>query len=88
MESSTEFFERRRAAGWFDAMREFNTEDVRTYLDQKSAPYELDHVFTDAETRTRLRTCEVLDSPAFVGLSDHAPLMVGFAGTGDATIAV
>ena len=86
--ASTEFFERRRAAGWFDAMREFNTEDVRTYLDPKSAPYELDHVFTDAETRTRLRTCEVLNSPAFVGLSDHAPVMVEFAGTGNETTAI
>ena len=68
-------------------MREFNTDDVRTYLDPKSAPYELDHVFTDADTRTRLSACEVLNRPALVGLSDHSRVIVEFAGSGDATTA-
>lgn len=77
--ASTEFFERRTAAGWLDAMRKFHAEELRTYLEPKSAPYELDHVFTDAETRVGLVACEVLNNIAVAGLSDHAPVVVEFA---------
>jgi endonuclease/exonuclease/phosphatase family metal-dependent hydrolase len=73
---STEFFDRRRARGWFDAMRKFHESDVRTYLDDKSAPYELDRVFTDRETHDRTECCFVIDDPALTELSDHAPLIV------------
>ena len=45
--ASTEFFELRKETGWFDAMRKFHDNEIRTYFDPSSAPYELDHVFTD-----------------------------------------
>lgn len=77
--ASTEFFERRTAAGWLDAMRKFHAEEIRTYLEPKSAPYELDHVFTDAETSVGLVACEVLNNIVVAGLSDHAPVVVEFA---------
>jgi exonuclease III len=77
--SSTEFFERRKQAGWWDAMRKFHDGDVRTFLDPRSRPYELDRVFTDAETCRQLIGCHALDHVVFSGLSDHAPLVVEFA---------
>jgi exonuclease III len=77
--SSIEFFERRKRAGWCDAMRRFHVTDIKTYLDPKSAPYELDHVFTDADTYGQLVKCHVLDDVAVMGLSDHAPLVIEFA---------
>ncbi len=43
-------------------MRKFHAEEIRTYLEPKSAPYELDHVFTDAETSVGLVACEVLNN--------------------------
>jgi endonuclease/exonuclease/phosphatase family metal-dependent hydrolase len=60
-------------------MRRFHVTDIRTYLDRKSAPYELDHVFTDADTYGQLVGCHVLDDVTVMGLSDHAPLVIEFA---------
>ena len=77
--SSSEFFERRRSAGWCDAMRRFHANEIRTYLDPKSGPYELDRVFTDAETHRRLLRCHAVDDVAFNELSDHTPLVVEFS---------
>ncbi len=70
---------RRADAGWHDAMRRFHDSDVRTYLDQESAPYELDHVFVDATTYDDLLDCHALNESTFHGLSDHAPLVCDFA---------
>lgn len=77
---SSAFFARRAAAGWHDTMRRFHDDDVRTYLDAESAPYELDHVFVDAATYDELVGCHALNEPTFKSLSDHAPVVVDFAG--------
>ncbi len=76
---STEFFQRRKLAEWHDAMRKFHDGDVRTYLDERSAPYELDHVFVDATTYEGVANCEAVDHVTTRGLSDHAPVVVEFA---------
>lgn len=47
--SSTEFSARRQRAGWCDAMRRFHDTDIRTYLDPKSGPYELDQCSSTPE---------------------------------------
>ena len=77
--ASTEFFERRKRAGWCDAMRRFHDGEIRTYLDPKTGPREIDRVFTDPETYDRLVGCHVLDDVAVTELSDHAPLVVDIA---------
>jgi exonuclease III len=74
--SAAEFFERRRAAGWCDAMRKFHDDEVRTYLDPRSGSYELDRVFIDPTTFDTLVGCHGLDDAALSGLSDHAPVVV------------
>ena len=76
--SSTEFYERRKHAGWFDAMRKFHDTEIRTYLEKNAAPYELDRVFTDSQTYRKLLGCHVLDDVTVTGLSDHAPLVIEF----------
>jgi exonuclease III len=77
--ASTEFFAARTTHGWQHALRKFSDAEVRTYLDPKSAPYELDHLFTDAELHKRLTNCSVLDDKAITELSDHAPVVAEFA---------
>lgn len=77
--ASAEFFAARRAAGWHHALRRFEPEEVRTYVDPKSAAYELDHLFTDADLHDELVACHVLSDSAFAGLSDHVPLVAEFA---------
>lgn len=77
--ASAEFFENRSAAGWHHALRKFHEEEVRTYLDTGSAPYELDHIFTDQSLHERLNSCEVLDQASTAGLSDHAPVVAEFS---------
>lgn len=78
--ASSEFFAGRRAAGWHHALRKFEPDEVRTYIEPKSAPYELDHLFTDAATHDELTGCHVVADAGFDGLSDHAPLVAEFAG--------
>ena len=75
---STEFFARRAESGWHHALRRFHPEELRTYLEPGAAPYELDHIFTDAELHSELVACDVLDGPVLTGLSDHAPLLAEF----------
>ena len=55
--------------------------EITTYLDPASRPYELDHVFTDAETHDQLAGagCHAVDDATVAGLSDHAPLVVQIA---------
>jgi endonuclease/exonuclease/phosphatase family metal-dependent hydrolase len=77
--ASTEFFERRKRAGWYDAMRRFHDGEIRTYLDPRTGPREIDRVFTDSETYNELVGCHVLDDVAVTELSDHAPLVVDIA---------
>lgn len=76
--ASTEFFTSRLGHGWYHALRKFSPTEVRTYLDPKSAPYELDHIFTDSHLHERLNNCMVLDDPPVTELSDHAPIVADF----------
>lgn len=76
---SAEFFAARTADGWHHALRKFSPAEVRTYLDPKSAAYELDHIFTDHESHSTLTACHVLSDPVLQALSDHAPLMAEFS---------
>jgi endonuclease/exonuclease/phosphatase family metal-dependent hydrolase len=76
---SSSFFARRTSAGWHDSMRRFHAGEVPTYLDSRSAPYELDRVFIDATSYDVLVGCHALNGPAFRALSDHAPVVVDFA---------
>jgi exonuclease III len=79
--SATEFFRRAAERGWSETLRTFYPEEVRTYLKAGTAPYENDHVFTDAALHRRLTRCEVIetiDGPPVIELSDHAPIMAEF----------
>jgi endonuclease/exonuclease/phosphatase family metal-dependent hydrolase len=62
-------------------MRRFHRDDIRTYLDPKPAPYELDHVFVDAATYDDVVWCHPLNAATFHTLSDHAPVVVDIAST-------
>lgn len=73
--ASAQFFDARAQQGWRHALRKFSDVEVRTYLDPASAPYELDHIFTDDQLHTRVSSCEVLAGPPAGELSDHAPLV-------------
>lgn len=76
--SSAAFFEGRSDASRRHALRKFHAEEIRTYLSPKSAPYELDHLFTDETLHEQLTSCRVLDDPTLLQLSDHAPLLADF----------
>lgn len=69
------FFEALAGWGWCESLRRFHPEEICTYLDPKSAPYELDHLFTDGETHAGLTSCDVFDGPLVRALSDHAPIV-------------
>lgn len=73
--ASGEFFAARQEGGWHHALRKFEPDEVGTYLDPKSAAYELDHVFTDRALHDALTSCAVLAHPPLAELSDHAPLV-------------
>ena len=77
--SSSQFFTDREAKGWHHALRKFGPDEIRTYLDPKSAPYKLDHIFTDQQLHAALTSCEVMDAPALRDLSDHAALVADFS---------
>lgn len=79
--ASAQFFAARAAAGWHDAMRKVHADEVRTYLDPASGPYELDRVFTDRATHSTLTGCHVLTEPSLTTLSDHAPVIAEFGST-------
>ncbi len=49
--ASTEIFTSRVGHGWHDALRKFSPDEVRTYLDPKSAPHELDHIPAGTECK-------------------------------------
>src|SRR5690606_3270958 len=63
--ASAAFFAARASDGWHHALRKFEPDEVRTYSDPASAPYELDHLFTDAALHAALTDCHVLSDPSF-----------------------
>ncbi|NCT90981.1 hypothetical protein GXB85_08485 [Cellulomonas sp. APG4] len=76
--ASSQFFAGRQAGGWHHALRKFEPDEVRTYVEPSSAPYELDHLFTDAELHDALVACHVVRDAGFDGLSDHVPVVAEF----------
>lgn len=75
---NVEWFTRVRGAGWWNAHRKFHTGDQRT-LFRPSHPNELfqiDHLFTDKKTWTKLVSCDVLQVPFLEEFTDHAPLVL------------
>jgi exonuclease III len=77
--SAVEFFRTLSTWGWCESLRKFHSDEIKTYLDPNSAPYELDHMFTDTTLHGRLQRCDVLDYAVVSELSDHAPLIADFA---------
>ena len=64
-------------AGLKDLRLPFSAEEHRTYFKKGRGPYQLDHVFADAETRDATRGWRVLaEASSGLGLSDHAPIEV------------
>lgn len=74
-----DFFARAREAGWVDIYRRFHDSEGRTWFRRTDQPYQLDHVFCDSTTATRVRSCEIEAYPAAVlSVSDHAPVVIEF----------
>lgn len=76
---AAEFFEGRERAGWRDAMRATHAEEVRTYNQPGSHPYELDHVFVDATTFGNVVAADPVSGFPADGLSDHLPVFVSLS---------
>lgn len=76
--AARDFFASTKAHGWAESMRKFHDEEVQTYLDPASAPYQLDHLFTDAVLDHTLHRCEVINDALIRELSDHAPIVADF----------
>lgn len=76
--ASADFFATRERWGWCESLRKFQADEVQTYLDPLSHPYELDHLFTDKAMDERLIRCEVLNDPLVRELSDHATVIAEF----------
>ena len=56
-------------------------EEVQTYYKARARPYQLDHVFADRTTESRVKSWTVLGEVASqLGLSDHAPILVTLEG--------
>ena len=76
-----DFFARAEEDGWIECYRLFHEQEGRTWFRGTDAPYQLDHAFCDAETAQLLRSCSIDPHPAEqLHLSDHAPLLMEFAG--------
>ena len=73
---STMFFTRARDAGWFECHGQKNEE--RSYLNPRSRPYQLDHLFCDKATYEKMVDCSVRADWVGYELSDHAPLVTDF----------
>jgi endonuclease/exonuclease/phosphatase family metal-dependent hydrolase len=63
--------------GYFDLRHPHSEDEQQTFFRQNTQPYQLDHLFSDAETRAQSTSWKVL--PYVVEelqLSDHAPIIV------------
>lgn len=76
---NAEFFERVADAGWIDCRAVFYEDEQRTFFQPGKGPYQLDHVFVDAETADRLEAFTVVTDDEYLALSDHAPVVVDIA---------
>jgi endonuclease/exonuclease/phosphatase family metal-dependent hydrolase len=73
---STMFFTRARDTGWFECHGNKNEE--RSYLNPRSHPHQLDHLFCDKKTYSQMVDCTVRADWIVHELSDHAPLVTDF----------
>lgn len=62
--------------GFNDTRLKFFAQEQQTYFKQGSDPYQIDHVYTDADSFAQLQSWEVLsDLASGRNLSDHAPVI-------------
>lgn len=74
-----EFYERAERDGWIETHRRLHGDETQTWLRKGDRPHMLDHVFCDAGTaRSQVGSRSLPDVVSFLGLSDHAPLIVDF----------
>jgi exonuclease III len=73
---STMFFTRAYDAGWRECHGMKNEE--RSYLNPRSQPHQLDHLFCDKVTYEKMTDCSVRADWVVYELSDHAPLVTDF----------
>jgi len=73
---ATMFFTRAQDAGWCECHGLKNEE--RSYLNPRSRPHQLDHLFCDKVTYEKLDDCSVRADWVVFELSDHAPLVTDF----------
>ncbi len=73
---STMFFTRAQDAGWFECHGKQNEE--RSYLNHRSLPHQLDHLFCDRKTGLKMASCSIKNEWPAAELSDHAPMVTDF----------
>ncbi len=73
-----EFFDNAVRRGWCESLRKYHSDEIRTYLDAASAPYELDHLFTSPKLDSQLVKCDVDASANVAEMSDHAVVVADF----------
>jgi endonuclease/exonuclease/phosphatase family metal-dependent hydrolase len=74
-----EFYDQAEADGWVETHWRLHEQETQTWLRKGNRPHMLDHVFCDQGTAKHLVSSRSLvDVVSFLGLSDHAPLVVDF----------
>jgi endonuclease/exonuclease/phosphatase family metal-dependent hydrolase len=64
-------------AGFVDVRPRHQPAEVQTYFKARTRAYQLDHVYADSLTESRVESWTVLSEVAReLGLSDHAPILV------------
>lgn len=77
-ENNSRLFSNLKYYGLNDTRLKFFDQEQQTYFKQGSDPYQIDHVYADAETFDQVKSWEVLsDLASGRKLSDHAPIMLG-----------
>ena len=70
-------FENLKTMGYFDLREGFYEEEQQTYFKKGNGAFQLDHLYSDAETKATVRSWRVLsDVVTTRKLSDHAPIEV------------
>lgn len=76
--SGQEFFDTTASLGWTELHRRMHVREQQTYIDPASAPYQLDHLFSEAALANRMTRCDVFDGNLLREVSDHLPLVADF----------
>ena len=73
---TNEFFDAILDMGFYDCMRKFNSDPVKTHRHARSQfPWELDHMFATEDLYARLTEIRTIEVPE---LSDHDPIVADF----------